>query len=397
VSYLDNKITVDQYLERIQNKSIREQCLSIFHQFGFFCKDEYDKTNNQVLDDLAEDWRITHNSNKIIIVLNKFVKWCLIDHPEIIYYHGKNNHIKRSIASKHPKTIKLYVGKIRIMLEDIWNIEVNSNKINRQVKIPKHEEEENEPFTKEQMRIFLDSMSTTKKSQFMVLKDTGMRIQELCQIRKRDTDISGTRIKITIQAKYTKTKRARICYICRETEPSFLKLYKNKEENELLFGSNDDPKIAKGAYQTMFAYYRDKIAKVYPEFGEIYQSNGRHKKTIHSIRSFTSTQCTLAIDETWGHEYIGHKKYLGQYIRNQDQFLEKFIRSESHLMIYETVVVVDQDERVKNLEEQQQRSRIDMIALTNIMSQLADIKADNASKEIQIKQLQNILVGKESP
>jgi len=32
-----------------------------------------------------------------------------------------------------------------------------------------------------------------------------------------------------------------------------------------------------------------------------------------------------------------------------------------------------------------------MIALTNILTQLADIKADNAKKELEIKQLQNML------
>ena len=68
-----------------------------------------------------------------------------------------------------------------------------------------------------------------------------------------------------------------------------------------------------------------------------------------------------------------------------------FQRSENYLMIYESIEVIDQDERVKKLEEEQQKSRIDMIALTNIMSELAEIKADNAKKELEIKQLQNIL------
>ena len=394
MSYIDNKITVEEYLKNIQIKSMREQYVSIIHQFDFFCTDEFNKTANQVLEDLAIDWEETHQSNKIILVLNKFVQWCLRDHPELTYYHGKYNHIKRKIGKKNPSTIKLYVNKIRQLLDDVWNVEVNVNKISRKIKIPKPEEEEPEAFTKKQMRVFLDSISNTKKLQFMVLKDTGMRIQELCQIRKKDVEIGGERIKITIQSRYTKTKRARICYITRETEPSFLRLYKNKEKNELLFGTNEDSEIAKGAFQTSFAYYRDKISKTHPEFGEKYQSNDRHKKTIHSIRSYTSTQCSIAIDETWGHEYIGHKKYLGQYIRNQDQFIEKFMRSENQLMIYDTIEVVDSDERVKKLEEEQAKSKQDMIALTNVMNQLSSIKADNMKKEQEIKELQKILVSK---
>ena len=394
MSYIDNKITIEEYLKNIQIKSMREQYVSIIHQFDFFCTDEFNKTANQGLGDLAIDWEETHQSNKIILVLNKFVQWCLNDHPELTYHHGKYNHIKRKIGKKNPSTIKLYVNKIRQLLDDVWSVEVNVNKISRKIKIPKPEEEEPEAFTKKQMRVFLDSISNTKKLQFMVLKDTGMRIQELCQIRKKDVEIGGKRIKISIQSRYTKTKRARICYITRETEPSFLRLYKNKEKNELLFGTNEDSEIAKGAFQTSFAYYRDKISKTHPEFGEKYQSNDRHKKTIHSIRSYTSTQCSIAIDETWGHEYIGHKKYLGQYIRNQDQFIEKFMRSENQLMIYDTIEVVDSDERVKKLEEEQAKSKQDMIALTNIMNQLSSIKADNMKKEQEIKELQKILVSK---
>lgn len=60
-------------------------------------------------------------------------------------------------------------------------------------------------------------------------------------------------------------------------------------------------------------------------------------------------------------------------------------------MIYERIEVIDQDERVKKLEEKQEQSRIDMIALTNIMTQLADIRADNARKDLEIKQLQNMI------
>ena len=373
---------------------MREQYVSIIHQFDFFCTDEFNKTANQVLEDLAINWEETHQSNKIILVLNKFVQWCLNDHPELVYHHGKYNHIKRKIGKKNPSTIKLYVNKIRQLLDDVWNVEVNVNKISRKIKIPKSEEEEPEAFTKKQMRVFLDSISNTKKLQFMVLKDTGMRIQELCQIRKKDVEIGGKRIKISIQSRYTKTKRARICYITRETEPSFLRLYKNKEENELLFGTNENSEIGKGAFQTSFAYYSDKISKTHPEFGEKYQSNDRHKKTIHSIRSYTSTQCSIAIDETWGHEYIGHKKYLGQYIRNQNQFLEKFIRSENQLMIYDTIEVVNSDERVKKLEEEGEKTRQDMILLTNVMNQLSSIKADNVKKELEIKELQEILANK---
>jgi ribosomal protein S13 len=70
------------------------------------------------------------------------------------------------------------------------------------------------------------------------------------------------------------------------------------------------------------------------------------------------------------------------------------MRSENQLMIYDTIEVVDSDERVKKLEEEQAKSKQDMIALTNIMNQLSSIKADNMKKEQEIKELQKILVSK---
>ncbi len=394
MSYISENITIEEFLDRCPKKSTRDMYIIALSQFDHFCRDSFEKSGRQVLEDIAEGIKKSHDSNKLIIVLNRFVQWCLKDHPEITYRHGKNCLLKRQIMAKNPNSVRKYVGKLRIILEDVWNIEINSSKVRRQVKIPDAEEEEAESFTKEQMRLFLDSVSNEKKLQFMVLKDTGMRIRELCQIRKSDVIISEKRVRINIQARYTKKRRARIGYITKETEPNFLRLYNSKNDDELLFTKNEDPDVAEGAFQNAFSYYREKIGKTHPEFIEIYQSNKRHKKTIHSIRSYTSTQCAKAVDEAWGHGYIGHKKYLEQYIRDQDQFLDKFIRSENHLMVYETIEVVDQDERMKKLELEQKQTRQDMQSLSKIMNQLSEIKVDNARKEQEIEQLRQIIQGK---
>ena len=396
MSYIDENITIEEFLGRCSKKSTRDLYIIALSQFDHFCNDSFEKSGTQVLEDISEEIKKSHDSNKLIIVLNRFVQWCLVDHPEIKYRHGRDNLIKRKITAKNPNSIKKYIGKIRIILEDVWNVEINSSKVRRQVKIPDANEEDVEPFTKEQMRLFLDSVSNEKRLQFMVLKDTGMRIRELCQIRKSDVIMSERRIRINIQARYTKKRRARIGHITKETELNFLRLLDSKNDDDLLFTKNEDPDVAEGAFQNAFSYYREKIGNTHPEFIERYQSNGRHKKTIHSIRSYTSTQCAKAIDEAWGHGYIGHKKYLEQYIRDQDQFLDKFIRSENHLMVYDTIEVVDQDERVKKLELEQEQTRQDMQSLTKIMNQLSEIREDNARKEQEIEHLRQIIQGKTS-
>ena len=394
MSYIEDKITIKEYLDNIQDEGKKNHVKAILNQFDIFCKQKYNKSNQQIMDDLFEEVQKTLRKDKVYMVFNQFKDWMLVDHPEVEYFLGRKKNQRRTIKKRHPNTIKTYLKTIKAIFEEVGNIEINSRILAKRVKVPKAEEEEPEPFTKQQMRILLDRCSNQAKLKYMVLKDTGCRIGELVQIRKCDVDSSQKRIAVRVHAKYTKMKKAKTAFITRETEPMFRILLKHKEEEELLFGTSENVYSAKGSEKAHFAYYREELSKDYPEFEERYQSNNRHKKTVHSIRSFTATQCARAIDESWGHGYTGHKKYLDQYIRDKDDYLEKFIRSENHLMIYERIEVVDSDERVKKLERQQQQSRMDMISLTNIMTQLGDIKADSARKDLEIKQLQNMLACK---
>ena len=389
MTYIDDKRTIEEFLNNCQSKSTRSTYEMALKQFDHFCNYKYETTGKTILNELSTPDKNGKTDTKIIIAFNAFVQWCLVDHPEITYYRGKNNCIKDTIRTKHSNTIKLYVSSLRVILDDIFETTITASKIRRNVKIPKAGRDKPVAFTPKEMRLFLDALSSEKKLQFMVLKDTGMRIQEFCKLRKNEVNITGERIEITILANDAKTSQERICYITKETEPSFLRLYKSKKDDELMFGTNEDPEYSKGAYEGAFADIRKKLANTHPEFGEKYPSNGRHKKTIHSIRKFASTQCAIAIDKSWGHAYIGHDEYLAQYIVDpEDQFLKNFIRSENHLMVYERIEVVNSDERVGKLEQQQQETSKHMKMLEDVLSQISDIRVDNAIKEKEIENLQ---------
>ena len=220
------------------------------------------------------------------------------------------------------------------------------------------------------------------------MKDSGVRVGELVQIRKRDIDSTKIPIEIKIQASYTKTKRARITFVTRETAPMLIRLLKRKKEEELIFGTNEDSYIARGTEKAEFTYYRNQLSKIYPEFGERYQSNNRHKKTIHSIRSYTSTQCAEAIDEAWGHDVIGHSKYLGQYIRNQDKRAEKYRKSEPYLMIYEKEVVVEHDEEVNEIQAQLNKQGLLIQELLSINDEKTHLLKKNNNLQKRITELE---------
>ncbi len=352
MSYIENRRSIKDYLDSIKERGKKNHICSILNQFDMFCKQSFNKTHQQVIDDIKEEITKTNSNDKVYVLFNKYKDWLSQDHPEIKYYTGKYSKHKNTIKKRHPNSIKQYIAKMRNIFEEVGNIEINSRVFNKRVKVVKAEEEDPEPFTKEQMRTLLDRCSNHNKLKYMVMKDSGMRVGEMTQIRKRDINITKTPIEIKIQASYTKTRRARITFVTRETAPMLMRLLKNKQDNELVFGTNEDPYIATGTEKAEFTYYRDQLAKVYPEFGEIYQSNGRHKKTIHSIRSFTATQCAEAIDDAWGHALIGHKKYLGQYIRNQDKISEMYLKSEAYLMVYEKEIVVEHDKEVNNIQAQ---------------------------------------------
>ena len=187
MSYIEDKITIKEYLDNIQDKGKKNHIKAILNQFDIFCKQKYNKSNQQIMDDLFEEVQKTLRKDKVYMIFNQFKDWMLIDHPELEYFLGRKKNQKRTIKKRHANTVKTYIKTIRAIFEEIGNIEINSRILAKRVKIPKAEEEEPEPFTKEQMRLLLDRCSNQAKLKYMVLKDTGCRIGELVQIRKRDS------------------------------------------------------------------------------------------------------------------------------------------------------------------------------------------------------------------
>ncbi len=350
MSYIQETMSEQEFLQSIASRNHREMTKSILNQFNLFCNCTYSHSKEDVLADLVLESKENNNSDKIYTMLNQFKLWLLEDHPDLFYYCGKNHTQKRPIKKRHANTVKVYLQELRNYLE-VHNLEINERKFRKRVKVPKAEEEDPEPFTREEIRLLLDRCSNSQKLLYMVLKDSGMRIGETVQLRKKDIDVTKNPVEIHIQANYSKTKKARITFVTRETAPMLKRLLSGLQDDELVFGTNNEPYIAVHSEITLFRYYRKELGKTYPKFLERYESNDRHKKNIHSLRAFTATQCAESVDESFGHGLIGHKKYLQQYIRNQDKMSEKYLRAENTLMIYETVEIVDSDETVKTMQK----------------------------------------------
>jgi hypothetical protein len=196
-------------------------------------------------------------------------------------------------------------------------------------------------------------------------------------------------VEIHIRPETTKTTQARTAFISSETSHMLKNKLKQLSDDNLVFATNSDPIKAVRNETLMFKYYRKKTGMT-----EKYSHNGRHKKNIHSLRAFACTQVAEVHGEEFAHGYIGHTKHLPMYIRRKDKLPQMFKRCEPKLTLYDTIEVIDSDERVTKLEEKQVKNQQDMKLLLQIVNQINKIEEDNKEKNKQIKELQLILKSK---
>jgi integrase len=343
---------------------MREEYDTVLSQFNYFTTDVYNRKGQTLLDELKEQVKQDDNNEKIYIILHKFAQWLLVDHLDlqIIAGNEKCRHT-RPMKKRMPVTAKMYAMKLVLYIEDTFRLELSRNTIKNRLKIPAIvEEEDPEPFTPEEVRLLIDNCPPKRKALYMVLKDSGMRIQECCSFKKKDVDTTKNPVEIHLLAKYTKTKRARTTYVSRETAPLLIKKLAKLQDEDIVFATSPTPQKSVDAEWQNFNLLRKRVGLT-----ERYKYNGRYKKTLHSFRSYTGTQATKAVDSSWGHSLLGHKQYLGQYIRNQDDYPKFYKRTESHLMIYEKIEVVDQtisiEEMKIQLKEEFRREREEFMRL----------------------------------
>jgi len=79
MSYLQNQITIEQYIDSITNRSKKNHVGSILNIFNSFCNQKYNKSNQNVLDDLIDEIKKTHSNDKVYVLFNHFKEWLLVD------------------------------------------------------------------------------------------------------------------------------------------------------------------------------------------------------------------------------------------------------------------------------------------------------------------------------
>ncbi len=237
MSYLDTEITRNEFINTRGAEKTQMGTRSSLNIFDRFCESSYKEDGDIVVRNLESAINKDGNYDRLFMICNNFVLWLQEDHPEIMV---KRNHYESSIKKHNPSSIKKTIHVLRQYFEEFGHIEFSERKFRRMVRLPKRIDEDPEPFTKAEIRQFVDNAMPKRKALYMTLKDSGMRISEAVQLRKKDIDMKSNPVTITIPATYTKTKKGRISFVTRETKPFLQRVLKNIDVEDRVFGVNDN-------------------------------------------------------------------------------------------------------------------------------------------------------------
>ena len=335
MTFLNTDRTKESYFESIDilDKTTKIQKVRTITQFDKFVKSKFKVSLEQMIDELLKQKPIDMNQNTCDV----FQQWV--------------NSLNRS---KSPSTIIVSVSHVRQYL-NYRGVKLTDSDM-KSVNMPKKLKEEKYPLSNEEIKDLLDNCSYKRKILYLTLAGSLMRIGETVQLRKKDFDITKKRIVIHLKADITKLKKERITFVSKEAEPYVLKRLREIEDNDLVFGGNEEKLKAE---MNEIVYFQKLVDKVYPNLEKY--STGRRKITLHSFRAFGITKTVRTVGDSFAFLLAGQEGYLPMYKRYSfEEKLEDYLKVEPEFFIYQNGPEVkdDKDKRIDQLE-----SRLDSIQI----------------------------------
>ncbi len=357
INYINRQLSDEEFFAKVFNKgkskSSENLTRAAISNLQYFTANKYQKTKEVVLQDLKKEYDSSKETTLVLRFLQDFIDWLDEDHCGVRYRTHPNDIKGRPILRKDSEAIRSYVGRVRRYLKLGIGIKIDDDDYQDYLVFPADdtEDEEAEPLLKEELKLILDNVRhPRRKTMYMVMKDSRLRIIESMRIKKKHFDLSKDPVTLTIPRSIQKNKRTsktRTALLCRETTPGIRRLLKELGDEDLVFTNNPNDITARNNEETVWNRLVKKIG-----FTEKYKS-GHLKKNMHAIGAFTITQLKEATkDPDYAHGYGGHKRYLQQYIRlPEERKIQLFKQAESYLSIYEvTAEVTDQSEKIKEIE-----------------------------------------------
>ena len=391
---ISERLTDEEYFNKVLKKSDSKGSVIAakngITSFDRFTKNVYDIDHRKMIDELYADYQKNHNScGATAKLLAEFFYWQLEDHDDIIIKSGRKLATEKPIRAILSGTAHGVVNQVRYYLRAVGGIKITAEDLRDVLTVPiQQREEDPEPMTLDQIIKIVDSTTKyARKIKYLVIRDTAMRSSESMQFTKKmitfnilDTEYA----KIRLSQKIVKGKsKARVNFLSPDVAKKLQELSKDLKDDDPIFwtllgkdndGSELDLLTVNRNEAAAMDRDRKRLAEKFPEFGAKYEHNGFHKISLHAIRAFTATAISKgnSNNEDLGHGYIGHKKYLDQYIRKTEaEQLEIF----KNAIPYLTGIVKEYDDSELAQEVKEGKSQIALLA-----RQLAELKKNGLSK-----------------
>ena len=349
MTFLQNSRDINSFYEKISNKakSSQRNTKKALTNFDNFCREQFE---GRTIDEIVEELKAlkTTNEDTIYDTIQSWLNW--------------------NREKIQPSTLNLYFTHLKQYLH-YRGIKLSTLDIKENLTFPKAEQEELYPLQLEDIQKIFSVASYAKKSLYLAQLSSGMRIGEIVQIRKKDLDLNKKRIMVKIPARFTKLKRSRITFISIEAARMIRPRLKRIEDDDLVWGVNDDYEKAESAEFMALRSYLEKVG-----LDERYETTQRLKISSHSFRAYFITKLSRH-DENFAKKLAGQKGYLLQYDRMTDEEkLEKYLEIESDLLVF--------DESKKNAEIEKLRKENSKIeshyteALTSVSDRVLKLEKE---------------------
>jgi len=278
-----------------------------------------------------------------------------------------NDIIKFLIRNKHkaPKTLIATIGTISIFL-DQYDIEL-SRKQKKQIRskikgrraitidrVPK----------KHEIREMLEIASPRTRTLLLILISSGMRIDEVLQLKDSDIELNKNPATINIRGETTKNGLPRITFISNEAKKSLEAWRKIKDKHlkfiennhwvqNLLKKPHDKERIFPICYETA----RDSFINILKnlKLDDKCKNSDRYKIHFHSFRKYFKSKMKDKMESKHLEYITAHESQLDEiYIeRDEEENAKDYLENMEHITIFETPI--DYAETEKKLTDQEQK------------------------------------------
>lgn len=351
------KNSMEKYLERMKfSESAKVQTKLVLKRFDTFCH----RTQNKAEDEVIEELKILKKTKSED------------EYKEVLYNEILQPFVDELAEFYDPMAVRGLFSYFKGYLVS-WGIVIYKEETKIFLKFPQKLQDEKHVFTKSEVRSICNVASPKRRMLYLALSSSAMRIQETVQLRKKDIEVIDGKVTIRIKAIYAKTKQGRHTFVSQEASELLIPHLATLEDNDLVFGVNEDSRLSMGVEEATFQKYRQKAGFCNCEIVGIkncigkYTTSNHHKITLHSFRSYAISAINR-IDFGLGNSLAGHGYYMKNYDRMSiDEKRVIYKQAEPSLSVYVTT------EATENLVNQN-KMLLDQIARLQERMDLMDKK-----------------------